>query len=145
MRRLVRNVKAGQDRLHVRMRRRPLAIYKDVQQGLRSNANDIVLCSSFTPNATVLIAMKTLVLLILVALTMQVVVSTATSTGGPLSITSYSLGASLVLSGVAVDAEPKPWWRRRRRRRRSGERRRRNVDWNIYFRRAYQNRRRVGK
>ena len=120
MRRLVLNVKAEQDRLHVRMRRRLLLpLYKDVQQGLRSNANDIVLrSSSFAPNATVLIAMKTLVLLVLVALTMQVVVSTATSTGGQLSITSYSLGSSLVLSGVAVDAEPKPWWRRRRRRRR---------------------------
>ena len=137
MRRLVLNVKAGQDRLHVRMRRRLLRhLYKDVQQGLRSNANDIVLCSSsFTPNATVLIAMKTLVLLVLVALTMQVVVSTATSTGGQLSITSYSLGASLVLSGVAVDAEPKPFWGRRRRRR--------NINWTNWWKNV--NRRRLGK
>ena len=125
MRRLVLNVKAGQDRLHVRMRRRLLRhIYKDAQQGLRSNANAIVFSSSsFTPNATVLIAMKTLVLLVLVALTMQMIMSTATSTGGELSITSYSLGASLVLSDVAVDAKPKPWWRRRRRRRSNRRRR----------------------
>ena len=59
--------------------------------------------------------MKRLALLLLLALAIQVVVSTSTSIGGQLSIPSYSysLGASLVLSGVS---EGKPWWGRRRRR-----------------------------
>ena len=62
--------------------------------------------------------MKTLALLLLVAFAMNVVVSTSTSTGRDLSIPSYALGASLVLSDACVEAMPRGWRRRRRRRRR---------------------------
>ena len=59
--------------------------------------------------------MKTLALLLLVASTMQVVVST--SPGGELSFPAHasSLLAGVSLTCTVVDAEPKSWWTRRRR------------------------------
>ena len=60
--------------------------------------------------------MKTLALLLLVALTMHVVVSTSTS--GQLSIPTSSLGAGVSLCYMVIDAEA--WWPTAGRRRRLG-------------------------
>ena len=105
----------GKFRLYLDSSKRCFGSNENCDISAQTRTSNCLLISPFVVCAV----MKTLTLLLLVALAMQVVVSTSISNGGQLSIPLYSLGASLVLRGYTANVEGVRRRRRRSRRRRS--------------------------